>query len=104
MKKDILAEIIEIEKDIQKKLDVETLKSKEWLEKVRREAEDEIAGKEESLRDVFNRAMEDARVDAEKRASEIISSAIADAERLRTIGDESLKMILSKYLFRILPG
>jgi len=104
VKKDILAEIIEIEKDIQKKLDAETLKSKEWLEKVRRETEDEIAEKEEGLRDVFNRAMEDARVGAEKRASEIISSAIADAERLRKIDDESLKMILNRYLFRILPG
>ncbi len=103
MVKGILSEVIEVEKEIQKRLEIERLNAHEWLEKIRREAADETAGEEARLKEAFNRAMKDARAYAERKASGVISDANAQAERLSRVKDEVLKKAVVEHIIRILP-
>lgn len=103
MEKDILGKVIEVEKEIQERLRLEKSKSKEWLEGVKREVEEEIAREEERLKGTYNKAVEDARADAEKNASEIFRDAATLAERCHQISDETLKQIIMRHIITILP-
>jgi hypothetical protein len=50
MEKDILSEVIEVEKEIQKCLEVEKAKSHDWLEKVKKESEEELVREERNIK------------------------------------------------------
>ena len=103
MEKDILSRVIEVEKEIQEKLREEKGKSLEWLEGVKREAEEELAREEERLREYYQKTLDDTGAVAEKQAAELLRDSVLQAERLSGISDEILGRILLKYLPRILP-
>ncbi len=104
MKEDILGEVIEVEKEIQKRLEVEKNKSQEWLEKVKRDAQKEILTEENSLKGSLEKAVKEAQLNAEKKASNISNDAHAKAERLENLSDEILKGIILRHITRTLPG
>ena len=104
MQKDILSEVIEVEKEIQKCLEVEKAKSNEWLEKVKKESEDELVREEKKIKESLNKSIEVAKKEAELKATEIVKQTEARAERLAKLNDQTLVDIVGKQITRILPG
>jgi vacuolar-type H+-ATPase subunit H len=104
MGNDILHEVIAVETEIQRNIEIEKKKTNEWIEKVKRDAEDEIGLEEERIKESVAQALSDAKADAERKAAEIIEKAVARAEILKGFDSESLREIIMKRIVRILPG
>ena len=104
MEKDILAGVIEVETEIKRRLETEGKKAGEWLEKEKKDIEEETVREENRLKQDFQGSLETKRRDAEKTALEILNAARSRAGRLENITDEALKGIISKYIIRIVPG
>jgi len=102
--KDILSKVIGVEKEIQDRLMVEKERSLEWLEKVKKEAEEGVSAEEEGVRGSFESAEVASGNDAEKKTTEILKEANAEAERISGISDETLGRILMRHVAFILPS
>lgn len=100
---DILNEVVVVERDIQKKLEFEEKKTRDWLDEVRRETEGVLEQEKERIEEACKRAIEDDRRESEKKAEEIIQEANAISERYEGLSDETLAKIIKKHLIRILP-
>lgn len=104
MDEDVLSTVMEVEREIQERLEAEKKKSREWLEQVRAEAGRAYAASEERFKKASEKAVADALADAESRAADLLSRATLEAERLVHLGGESIRKIMARYLPRILPG
>lgn len=102
--KDILSKVIGVEKEIQERLIVEKERSVEWLEKVKREAEEAVAAEEERLKESFENARVGSRAEAERKTAEILKEAAGEAERISGLSDETLGRILMRHIALILPS
>ncbi|MCL4457020.1 MAG: hypothetical protein M1147_07915 [Nitrospirae bacterium] len=103
MERDVLNEVIDVERDIRERLLAEKKKAGEWVDEVKKKAEKEILLEEERIKKLFEQAIKDARLNAEKKAHEIIADANEKAERLAAISDEFLIKTIRKHIIRILP-
>ncbi|MGE5894157.1 MAG: hypothetical protein ACM34I_08895 [bacterium] len=103
MEKDILNEVIEVEKEIHKSLELERAKTQEWLEAVKKEAEETFNQEREKLQGAYTEALAQAVHDAEAKASVILREAEEKAGRLGQVPDEILNRIVMKHIRRILP-
>lgn len=99
----MLNEVIEAEREIQKRLEDEKLKAGEWIEGVKRGAGIEVIREEGRLEESLDSALKNARAEAERKVAEIIAHAGANAERLSKISEDESKGIIKKHLIRILP-
>ena len=104
MEKDILSEVIETEKEIQKCLELETQKAKEWLEDVRKKAALELKQAEQEYTTALEQALADAEKEAAARALAVRKNSEMQADRLGKLDDRILKSILERRIKRILPG
>jgi vacuolar-type H+-ATPase subunit H len=104
MGNDILHDVIAVETEIQRNIEIEKERTKEWIEKVKRDAEDEIVREEDSLKKSGDQALKEAMADAERKAAEIIEKAVARAEILKRFDSESLREIIMDRIIQILPG
>lgn len=104
MGKDILHEIIAVETDIQRNIELEKEKTNELMEKVKRDAEDEVAREEDRLKESGDQTLKEAMADAEKKASGIIEKAVSMSGILKRFDSESLREIIMERITRILPG
>jgi vacuolar-type H+-ATPase subunit H len=104
MEKDILSEVIETEKEIQKCLEQETQKAKEWLEDVRNKAALELKQAEQEYTTALEQAMADAEREAAARALAVRKNSEMQADHLGKLDDRILKSILERRIKRILPG
>jgi vacuolar-type H+-ATPase subunit H len=103
MEDDVLARVISVEKEIQSRLEAERAKSLEWLEGIKREAEEEFATKEEQTRAAFRKSAEQSKDEAVAKAGKIVKNAEKKAERLLALSDETLKEIIMRRLHMIMP-
>ena len=103
MEDDILSKIVEVEKEIQKRLEIERNTTQEWLEKIKKDTEKELIMAEKELKESLNKAVQDAKSNAEKKASEYLLDAQTKAKRLEKLSDEILKTVILKHIIRILP-
>ncbi|MDI6801939.1 MAG: hypothetical protein QMD01_07810 [Thermodesulfovibrionales bacterium] len=99
----MLNEVIEVERDIQGRLLIEKRKAGEWVDEVKKKAEEDIRLEEKRIKKLFEQAIKNARLDAERKAHEIIVDANEKAERLTAISDEFLIKIIRTHIVRILP-
>ena len=104
MEEDVLSAVMEVEREIQERLEAERRKSREWLERVRAEAGRALAGSEERFKKSSEKAVADALSEAESRAADLLSRATREAERLVHLDDDAMRKIMAQYLPRILPG
>ena len=104
MENDILRGIVEVEKDIRQRLEIERKRVTEWLEEVKKELENKVLAEESGLKDTLSRTAEDSRSDAQVEASGIIDEAQKYATKLENLSDELLKKIALRHLSCILPG
>lgn len=104
MKQDILAEVIEAEREIVRALDQEKAKIQEWLEQNRKKAAADADRAEEDLRASYEQALADADREAEKNAQAIVKEADERAARVRGLDEEELKRIVGKHIHKVLSG
>jgi len=104
MEKDILSEVIAVEKEIHERLELERMKSRKWLEDVKKESEEEMEREEKNINESLNKSVENSKIDAEVKAEEIVKQADAKAVSLAKLNDETLGRIVGKQIARILPG
>jgi hypothetical protein len=102
MEKDILSEVVEIERTIKERLLIEESKSKEWLDRVRGEGKKEVLAEESLLKESMERGITEAQAQARVRAYEMINRTNAIKENIERLTDEELKVILRKYIPGIL--
>ena len=104
MDNNLLNEVVQAEKEIQKDLDLEKAKAREWLEHAIKESEAEFAREKQRSTDQLHRSMEEARRKAGLKASEVKEQASVNARRLENVSNEVLSQILEKHIGRVLPG
>ena len=103
MKDDILSAVVEVEKELAVNLANEKKKAAELLEKLRDVSEKEILREEKSLQYRLNKVEDEARTNAEAKASKMLDEASANADMLAAMSDDSLRMIIRKHIVRIRP-
>ncbi len=104
MDDDILSKVVEVEREVQQRIEIEKKMSQEWLENTKKEAEEKVLIEEKELTRTVNDAISKARLNAEKKAEAIIKDANIEAKRLEQLDDDILKNIVLKHIIRILPG
>ena len=98
-----MARVISVEKEIQTCLEAERAKTREWLEGVKKEAEEEFARGEEQTREALRKSAEQSKDEAVARAGKIVKNAEEKAERLLALSDETLRGIIMRRLHTIVP-
>ncbi len=104
MERDILSQVIEAEKDIQQFLDLEKIKAREWLERVKKECEEEFIREEKNIKESLEKSTAEAAREAGVKAAGTVSRAAAAAERLGRLQTETLSRIVAKQIAGILPA
>lgn len=100
----ILSEVIEVEREIQKCLELEQAKARDWLEKVKKECADEVLKEEARIRDSLAAAEERAGKEAEESAASSVRDAAAFVEQMDHLDRSMLQAVVDKHLRTILPG
>ncbi|HXX58000.1 MAG TPA: hypothetical protein VEI96_08380 [Thermodesulfovibrionales bacterium] len=104
MENDVLSLVVAAEKEIQKNLEIERKKSREWVEQVKREAEEKVAAEEIRHKEALIRAVRDAKEEAGKKAAGILDEAVARAEMMKGLDHGFLAGVTMRHIMRILPG
>ena len=104
MESDILSQVIATEKKIQQSLDLEKIKAREWLERMKKECEEEFIREEDKIKKSLDNLTAEAAREAGGEAAGIVSRAKAEAERLGRLQAETLSRIVAKQIAGILPG
>jgi hypothetical protein len=104
MENEILKGVVEVEKDIRQRLEIERKKVQEWLAKVKHDVEKEVLEEEAGLKENLNRSVHDAHSDAQVKAARIINDAEEYARKLESLGDDVLKRVALRHVHLILPG
>ncbi len=103
MERDLLSQVIEAEKEIQQCLDLEKIKTREWLERVKKECEEEFIREDKNIKESLEKSTVEAVREAEVKAAGTVSQAAAAAERLGRLQAETLSKIVAKQIAGILP-
>lgn len=104
MEKDTLIQVIETEKEIQKRIEIEKTKAAEWLESAERGAEAEYLREEKNIRASIDQWQAESAKEIAENAARIVEGAAREAERFSTLEAGSLERIVQKHIARILPG
>jgi vacuolar-type H+-ATPase subunit H len=104
MDDDILSKVVEVEKEVRQKIDIEKKMSGEWLEKIKKEAKQKILAEEENLEKALSNAIKKTKTDAEEKTAAITANTYQEAERLKGLSDNILKKAILKHISKILPG
>ena len=104
MERDILSQVIEAEKEIQQCLDLEKIKAREWLERVKKECEEEFIREEKNIKESLEKSTAEAAREAGAKTAGTVNQATAAAERLGRVQTETLSKIVAKQIAGILPG
>jgi CRISPR/Cas system-associated protein Csm6 len=103
MDNNILIEVIEVEREIQKCLEIEQAKARDWLEKVKKECAEEVL-KEEARISVSRAAAEDlARKEADESTASSVRAAAALVEHMDRLDRAVLQVVVDKHIRTILP-
>lgn len=103
MEKDILSQVIEAEKEIQQGLDLEKIKAREWLERVKKECEEAFTREDKNIKESLEKTTAEAVREAGVKAAGTVTRATAAAERLGRLQTETLSRIVAKQIAGILP-
>ena len=104
MDNNILSEVIEVEREIQKCLEIEQTKARDWLEKVKKECEAEVLKEEALIKDSLAAAENLARKEAEESAAASVRDAAALVEHMDHLDRAVLQAVVEKHIRTILPG
>lgn len=100
----MLREIVEVEKEIQQSIDHTKASMREWLDSCKKEIEEELARKEKEVLASFEQARADTMRHAANRASDLVTEAEKETDRMKHLKNETLSGIVMNHLHKILPG
>ena len=103
MDKDIINDIIKVEKEIEDKIENEKRNVEKWLNEIRLKAEEDILSEEQKNMQLLEQRVEAAKKEAKDRASLLINKAIIYTKNLDSVDDRVLKEMLVKHISKILP-
>ncbi len=103
MEKDILSQVIEVEKEIQHCLEQEKIAAREWLESVKKECEEDYVREEKNLKESLGRSLANVAEEAGKKAAAVVKQAEASTERLKGLDQAVLSRVVAKRLTKLLP-
>ncbi len=103
MGKDIIDDIIRVEKEIEDRIENEKKSIEKWLNEIRLKAEEDILVEEQKNKQLLEQRVKTAKEEAKNRAGLLINKAIIYAKNLDSIDDNVLKEILFKHISKILP-
>ncbi len=104
MENNILREIIDVEKEIQISVDKAKVSIDEWLDAEKKKIEQETAKEEKDILASFQKAREKTILDAANRASELVSEAEKQADRIQHLKSQTVSGIVVNHIHKILPG
>lgn len=104
MEKDVLSQVIEAEKEIQKCLEAERAKAREWLDSERKQAEEAFLLEQEKIKHYQEQSLAAADREAERKIQEIVREAARSAERLGQLDTKVLLKLVEQRMSGILPG
>jgi hypothetical protein len=104
MDNNILSEVIEVEREIQKCLELEQAKARDWLEKIKKECADEILSEEARIKASLATSEDRARKEADESIASSVKGAAALVEQRDHLDRAVLQAIVDKHLRTILPG
>jgi vacuolar-type H+-ATPase subunit H len=96
--------VIEAEKEIQKCLESEKTKVREWLEGVKKESDEAFLREQSEIRESLEESLKEAARQADIKADEIVREATAASERIGRLNAEALRSIIQRRISEILPG
>lgn len=103
MERNLLSEVIDAEKNIQKQLALEEIKVREWLENSRKECDAEFERERRAIEESDRLSLAQAEQEADIKASDIVQQASRTAGRLAALSAEELSRIVEKHIRAILP-
>jgi hypothetical protein len=103
MEKDLLSEVIGVEKEIQRCLELEKARSREWLDRTKREFEEELTREETGAAEALRRSLDEAKRDAELGSRGVVKQAELAAGRISSLQNGALARIVNRHLNKILP-
>jgi vacuolar-type H+-ATPase subunit H len=103
MKDDVLSKVVEVEKEIRNRIQIETGKAREWLDKIRSQCDEKISQEETEKSTSLDKTLKDASAEAEKKASAILTGVQDKAEKIEALNDDVLKKIIKRHITGILP-
>jgi hypothetical protein len=102
MDEDVLALVISVEREIQARLESERAQARQWLEQVRREAEEDFASEIALFQESSALAEQRTTAEAEERAQRIVTEAVNNADLFLNLDDEVLRRTVMRRLDMIL--
>lgn len=103
MADELLSHIIRLESEIQDQLQHEQDRAEAWLEQVREEEGKRLARVCADQEIAKNKALADARRQADRDAFEIEERERLRCQCLETLGDDELEKVLKRHLIKVLP-
>lgn len=103
MEKDVLSEVIEVEKEIQRCLDEERRISRDRVQSIRIELEDQLTRDRVEMEALADRKLKEACLQAQTEGRLIVQSEEERASRLSLLLDPVLREIVVRHLHMILP-
>jgi hypothetical protein len=100
----ILSEVIEVEREIQKCLELEQTKAHDWLDKIKKVCADEVLQEEARIRDALAAAEEQARIEAKESAASRVHEAAALVEQRDHLDRTVLQAVVDRHLRTLFPG
>jgi hypothetical protein len=104
MEKDVLAAIMEVEREIEGELAAERKQGEARLEQVKREIAERLEQEERRLAGWLQRELAAAGEAAQREARICEEKIAAGAERLARLDDDTLQRAVARHLTRIVPG
>lgn len=104
MEKDVLAAIMEVEKEIEGEVAAEREREAERLDRVKQEIAQRLEQEKDRLDEWLLQELAAAGEAAERDARALEEEATARAEVLSRLDDETLQRVVLRYLTRIVPG
>lgn len=104
MEGDILAKILQAEREIQTKIDTARQTCREQLQRLKEEAEERIVQEERLVIEQCKRSLAGADELAKKKAAVLLETEERKAEKLSSLTDEALKKVIMKHMISIVPG
>ena len=104
MGKDILAEIVWVEKEIGARLADERRSAAKRLEALRGDCDTELCQEEERLRRELETALSAARENAERQAAALVAAEAVRSAALAGLDDGTMQRLIWRHLARIAPG
>jgi len=96
--------IIDVEKELQRKIALEEEKIAEWLDEKRQEVASDIDRQEKDFQEDQKRQEEKKIGEIAAKADQIMQEAKLERARLEQISQDEIERIVNQHLAKILPG